>query len=68
MTLAEWIEQRGHGAKAFLARETGLSWQAIHSASSGLVAMRYENAQRIHAATGGEVSIETLCTRQPVAS
>lgn len=62
MTLAEWCEQQGRGAKARLQRDAGIkSFNTILYLVAGTRRASYETAKRVSDATGGAVSIAELC-------
>ena len=64
MRFRDWVRRRGKGTIAFVARETGLSYQYIHAlASSQKLVALYATAKRISDFTNGVVSIAELCER-----
>lgn len=61
MTLQEWLEREGTGAKTRLQRATGLRWQTVHELAEGRVKQpRPETARKIEDATEGKVSAAEL--------
>lgn len=60
MTLTEWIEKQGSGAKRALSESTGLRWATVHDIACGRSTPRPDTALKIEAATNGEVSAAEL--------
>jgi hypothetical protein len=61
MTLAEYVEREGRGALSRLVERSGLSYPTVMKAAHGEPVGLYATAKAISEATGGEVSIESLC-------
>ena len=55
MTLRQWCDEYGHGARAFLQKETGLRWQTIHDQMHVRRRPSLNTAQKIDRATKGAV-------------
>lgn len=63
MRLPTWVKARGYGEISRLARETGLSYQAVHRLVSDPARRATgRSAALISKATDGAVSIEELVT------
>lgn len=60
LSLSEWIEEHGEGAKTRLSRAVGCRWQTMHEIASGRSRPRPHTAVAIEFATGGEVRAEDL--------
>jgi hypothetical protein len=58
--LQKWCDKQGHGARAMLARETGLRYQTIHDLFKGTRKATVPTARKIQEATNGRVKWETL--------
>lgn len=58
MTLGQWLSRQGAGAMHRLMFRTGLSYPTIRRAREGRATLA--SAQRIHRATGREVSIASM--------
>lgn len=65
MRLADWLKWQGYGARAKLARATGLTWESIDDIAQGKrAAPLLANALKIQDATGGEVTVAELAAKQ----
>lgn len=63
MRLSTWVKAKGYGEISRLARETGLSYQAVHRlVSDPNRRATGKSAALLSKATGGEVTIEELVT------
>lgn len=58
--LQRWCDKQGHGARAYLARETGLRYQTIHDLFKGTRKATVATARKIEAATDKRVKWESL--------
>ncbi len=58
MTLREWLDAQGPGAKSALSYATGLSWATIDRACDGRA--RLESASIIHRLTKRAVPVEAM--------
>ena len=58
--LQKWCDKQGHGARAQLARETGLRYQTIHDLFKGTRRATVATARKIQTATEGRVSWTSL--------
>jgi hypothetical protein len=67
MLLAEWCAREGRGAIHRLSLETRLAYTTVYKAAKGKPT-KQKTAERIHEATGGEVSIESLLLGDRVGS
>lgn len=54
--LARWVEAKGKGARATLARRAGVQWQTVDAIVRGETVPTRETALRLSEATDGEVS------------
>lgn len=61
MKLSKWLEARGRGAAAQLARDAEVDYSTIHRVKGGEILKDYMTAKRIADATGGEVTVKDLC-------
>lgn len=59
MDITEYIEKKGHGAVATLARESGLSRNTVEKAQRGEPISK-PSAVALSGATGGKVSVRNL--------
>ena len=59
-----WLDGRGHGATAALARSVGTRWATIYEIANGHVP-KADLAKKIDASTGGEVSAAELLGVEP---
>ncbi len=66
MQLSHWIKREGRGAITRICRESGVAYSTIYTAYRGQRIGRYATAKAISDATGGEVTVEDLCTPQAV--
>jgi len=66
MNLRTWLDQRGHGATAALARAVGTRWATIYEIANGHVP-KAALAKEIEAATAGEVTAAELLGLVPTA-
>lgn len=64
MRLAGWLKGQGYGARAKLARATGLTWESIDDIAQGKRTPSLLNALKIQAATGGKVTVAALAAKQ----
>jgi hypothetical protein len=63
MHIAEWCRRRRR-TLTWLSQESRVSYQTLIDLKHGRIVLdSYRRAKRISDATGGEVSIEDLCTR-----
>jgi hypothetical protein len=60
LTLDQWIEEYGYGAKAFLARECDVRWPTIHDIVTGTSVPTVPTAKAIEKATKGAVRWTSL--------
>lgn len=60
MRLADWLKWQGYGARAKLARSTGLTWESIQKIAHGKQVPGAANALKIQDATGGDVTVAEL--------
>ena len=58
--LQRWCDKQGHGARATLARETGLRYQTIHDLFKGTRKATVPTARKIDDATGSRVPWQSL--------
>jgi DNA-binding transcriptional regulator YdaS (Cro superfamily) len=58
--LQRWCDKRGHGARADLARLTGLRYQTVHDLFKGTRVATVATARKIETATGGRVKWQSL--------
>jgi len=63
MRLADWLKWQGYGARAKLARDTGLTWESIQKVAKGAQTPSLANALKIQAATGGDVTVAELAAK-----
>ena len=68
MLLREYLDTKARGEISRLVRATGCAGSTIHDVLNGKPIARYETAKRISDATGGAVTVESLCGSQAVAS
>lgn len=61
MKFSAYIEREGRGSIQRVARDSGVSYQAVWYAKNGQPISRYVIAKKISLATGGEVTIKNLC-------
>jgi AcrR family transcriptional regulator len=64
--LSTWLAEQGYGSMARLARAAGVSHMTIWFHVRRGYALSYDVAKKIHAATDGAISIETLCEGDPI--
>jgi hypothetical protein len=60
MRFSEYVAREGKGVLSRVMRSTGLAWGTIVKASQGRP-VTYPVAKKISDATGGEVSVASLC-------
>jgi DNA-binding transcriptional regulator YdaS (Cro superfamily) len=58
--LQKWCDKQGHGARAVLARETGLRYQTVHDLFKGTRTATVATARKIEKATKGSVPWTSL--------
>lgn len=63
--LSVWLEAQGHGSMARLARAAGVSHMTLWCHVRRGYALSFASAKKVHEATGGAVSIESLCEGDP---
>lgn len=70
MTLAEWVSKHDDPAAevARLTAVSGLSAGTVRLAVRGVAVRTYSRAKALSEATGGAVSIESLCEPAPMAA
>lgn len=64
MRLADWLKWQGYGARAKLARDTGLTWESIQKIARGKQTPGAANAVKIQDATGGDVTVAELVRKR----
>lgn len=65
MRLDTWVKKQGRGAKALLARKTGLGFNTILYLVQGKRIASSPTALLIERATAGEVTVRELITPRP---
>lgn len=61
MRLSDWVEQNGRGALMRLSERSGVCYPTVHAIYSGTQTPKYDTAEKLSDATGGEVTIAELC-------
>jgi len=61
MRLADWVGQNGRGALMRLSERSGICYPTVHAIYSGTQTPKYDTAEKLSAATNGEVTIAELC-------
>ena len=64
MTFAKWLKKRPRGTAVRLSREHAISASTVYRLQRGGTLRDYALAQRVSAATGGEVTAVELCEGQ----